>query len=275
MTSLMPRSPVALPAYLTSMEPCGGTAVLVTDTAQALLELGHWGRGRLSATVVGITGSVGKTSTKDLARAALAAGLRTSANERSFNNDQGLPVTILNAPNDVEALVLEMGMRGFGEIRRLCEIGEPSIGVITRIAAAHTELVGGIEGVARAKGELVLALPATGTAILNGDDHRVRALALKRRAPLFAMALEQVMRCRSPMSPLIRWHEHGSRFAHHGDLPVSSLPLVASTWPPMRPQRSPSLLSVASTCKLRLPPWLALGCRHGGWRSLVLLPARL
>ncbi len=153
-----------------------GTAIEVIDTAQALLDLGRWGRSQLSATVIGITGSVGKTSTKDLTRAALAAGLRTAANERSFNNDQGLPVTILNAADDTEALVLEMGMRGLGEIARLCDVGRPEIGVVTRIAAAHTELLGGIEGVARAKGELVRALPAHGTAVLNGDDPWARNL---------------------------------------------------------------------------------------------------
>ncbi|MCU1365652.1 MAG: murF, partial [Ilumatobacteraceae bacterium] len=154
-----------------------GTSIVVADTATALLDLGRWGRGRTTARVIGVTGSVGKTSTKDLARAALAAGLRTAANERSFNNDQGLPVTILNAPDDTEALVLEMGMRGLGEIARLCDVGRPDIGIVTRVAAAHTELLGGIEGVARAKAELVDALPATGTAILNADDPLVAAMA--------------------------------------------------------------------------------------------------
>jgi UDP-N-acetylmuramoyl-tripeptide--D-alanyl-D-alanine ligase len=100
-----------------------------------------------------------------------------TANVRSFNNEQGLPVTILAAPDDVEALVLEMGMRGLGEIARLCQVAKPTIGVVTSVAAAHTERVGGIEGVARAKRELVEALPASGTAILNGDDARVTAMA--------------------------------------------------------------------------------------------------
>ncbi|MSY77016.1 MAG: UDP-N-acetylmuramoylalanyl-D-glutamyl-2, 6-diaminopimelate--D-alanyl-D-alanine ligase, partial [Actinobacteria bacterium] len=109
-------------------------------------------------------------------RAALSAGLRTSANEKSFNNETGLPVTILNSPDDTEALVLEMGMRGFGEIARLCAIGQPTIGLVTRVAAAHTELLGGIDGVARAKSELVAALPANGLAVLNADDHHVLAM---------------------------------------------------------------------------------------------------
>jgi len=168
-------------ATLSQREPGSGTTVVVHDTATALMQLGHWGRLRLTARVVGITGSVGKTSTKDFARTALSAGLRTAANERSFNNEQGLPVTILGAPDDTEALVLEMGMRGFGEIARLCAVGEPHIGVVTRVAAAHTELLGGIEGVARAKAELIEALPTDGTAVLNADDPLVLAMRAAAR----------------------------------------------------------------------------------------------
>jgi len=153
-----------------------GTAIEVADTAQALLALAAWARRRLDARVVGVTGSVGKTSAKDLMAAACGAGRRTMANERSFNNEQGLPVTILNAPDDTEVLILEMGMRGFGHISQLCEIARPDIGVVTLVGHAHTELVGGIEGVAMAKGELIEALPATGTAVLNADDERVAAM---------------------------------------------------------------------------------------------------
>lgn len=165
-------------AYLTSSgSSSGGTAIEVGDTLTALGDLARWGRGRVDGPVVGITGSVGKTSTKDLAAAALGAGLRTCANERSFNNDQGLPITVLEAPPDTEALVLEMGMRGDGEIARLCRIATPTIGVVTAVAEAHSERLGGIEGVARAKAELVTALPSNGSAILNADDARVRAMA--------------------------------------------------------------------------------------------------
>jgi UDP-N-acetylmuramoyl-tripeptide--D-alanyl-D-alanine ligase len=159
-----------------------GTAIEVADTAQALLALAAWARRRLDARVVGVTGSVGKTSAKDLMAAACGAGRRTTANERSFNNEQGLPVTILNSPDDTEVLILEMGMRGFGHISRLCEIARPDIGVVTVVGHAHTELVGGIDGVARAKGELVEALPASGTAVLNADDERVVAMRSRTRA---------------------------------------------------------------------------------------------
>ena len=167
-------------AYLTTGKTFGRTAITVSDTLAALLQLGAWGRNKLDAQlsnrVIGITGSVGKTSTKDFIAAALGSSLRVAANERSFNNDQGLPVTILNAADDVEALVLEMGMRGFGEIARLCTVARPNIGVVTRVASAHTERVGGIDGVARAKSELVVALDALGFAVLNADDERVVAM---------------------------------------------------------------------------------------------------
>ena len=174
-------------AYLTAREPQGRrTAIVVADTLAALMELGKFGRARLDATtngrVVGITGSVGKTSTKDFAHAVLSASLRTASSDKSFNNDQGLPTTILNAPDDTEALVVEMGMRGFGEIARLCSIARPHIGVVTAVAAAHTERVGGLDGVAKAKGELVEALPSSGTAILNADDARVVQMASRTSA---------------------------------------------------------------------------------------------
>lgn len=152
------------------------TAIEVADTAAALMALAGYGRARSDARVVGVTGSVGKTSTKDFVAAACSPALRTTANERSFNNEQGLPVTILNAPDDVEVLVLEMGMRGFGEISTLCEVARPTVGVVTAVGHSHTERVGGIEGVARAKRELVEALPKDGTAILNADDPRVVAM---------------------------------------------------------------------------------------------------
>jgi UDP-N-acetylmuramoyl-tripeptide--D-alanyl-D-alanine ligase len=160
-------------AYLTAREPVGGTAIVVDDTASALMALAGWARDRLDVPVVGVTGSVGKTSAKDLIAAALRSTRRVAANVRSFNNEQGLPVTILGAPDDADVLVLEMGMRGFGEIARLCDVARPTIGVV----GAHTERVGSIDGVERSKRELIEALPADGVAVLNADDERVARMA--------------------------------------------------------------------------------------------------
>ena len=167
-------------------DPGPGTAIEVDDVAEAVSRLARWARerlaGRLGDRIVGITGSVGKTSTKDLTLAALGARWRTWGSPASYNNDWGVPVTMLQSPEDVEALVVEMGMRGFGEIRRLCDLVGPHVGVVTSVAEAHTGRVGGIEGVARAKGELVEALDAPGTAVLNGEDERVTAMAARTSA---------------------------------------------------------------------------------------------
>ena len=182
-------------AYLTQHNPVGRTAIVVDDTLSALLKLGGWARARLEPTVgskvIGITGSVGKTSTKDFIAAALSSELIVSASERSFNNDQGLPVTLLNAADNSQALVLEMGMRGFGEIARLCSIAQPNIGVVTAVAAAHTERVGGIEGVAKAKAEMVQALPSSGYAILNADDDRVRNMGSLTQAQVLTYGVHE------------------------------------------------------------------------------------
>ena len=179
-------------AYLTSrpeiVEGLGGTAIVVDNTAKALIDTARWGRTQFPAStvVIGVTGSVGKTSTKDLIVAALSSAKRVVANVHSFNNEQGLPVTILNAPLTTEVLVLEMGMRGLGQIDDLCRIARPHIGVITRVGEAHTELVGGIEGVAQAKGELIEALPPQGVAILNADDQRVLSMSARSVAPVLS-----------------------------------------------------------------------------------------
>ena len=151
------------------------TCIEVDDCDVALTQLGHHCRERLATTlgarVIGITGSVGKTSTKDFVLAVLRSQfVHAHGPEKSLNNDIGVPVTIINAPDACDALVLEMGMRGHGEITRLCEVGHPNIGVITEVGDAHSERVGGIDGVIRAKAELLKALPQAGMAIVNSDS---------------------------------------------------------------------------------------------------------
>ncbi len=151
------------------------TCVEVDDCDAALTAIGRHCRDRLATTldgrIIGITGSVGKTSTKDLVLAVLKSQFTNAHGpEKSLNNDIGVPVTIVNAPDACDALVLEMGLRGLGEIARLCDVGHPQIGVITEVGDAHSERVGGIEGVVRAKAELLHALPHSGIAIVNSDS---------------------------------------------------------------------------------------------------------
>jgi UDP-N-acetylmuramoyl-tripeptide--D-alanyl-D-alanine ligase len=151
--------------------------VVVADTTEALQQIALAARRDRDPAVVGITGSVGKTTTKDLLHAALARCRRVHASTRSFNNELGVPITLLNAPDDAEVIVTEMGARGIGHIALLCSIAEPSVGVVLAVGAAHTELLGDLEGVARAKGEMVEGLAASGHAVLNADDPRVAAMA--------------------------------------------------------------------------------------------------
>ncbi|MFP5309318.1 MAG: UDP-N-acetylmuramoyl-tripeptide--D-alanyl-D-alanine ligase [Actinomycetes bacterium] len=156
----------------------GGAAVVeVPDTWDAIGVLAAHVRDTVDPLVVGITGSVGKTTTKDLTAAALSAGRRTVAAPGSFNNELGVPLTLLATRPDTEALVVEIGARGRGHIASLTPWVRPDVAIVTAVAGVHLELFGTVEDVAVAKAELVEALDADGTAVLNGADHRVRAMA--------------------------------------------------------------------------------------------------
>ena len=126
-----------------------------TIRSPALQRLATAWRRELDAAVIGVTGSVGKTSTKQLIAALIAPHRRVAANPANFNTEIGLPLAVLAAPEGTEVLVLEMGMRGFGQIDELARIAEPDVGVITNIGPVHLELVGSLAGVARAKAELL------------------------------------------------------------------------------------------------------------------------
>jgi len=145
----------------------GAAATLLPDRPfEAFAALGSLVRDRSNARVVGITGSTGKTSTKDILAALCAPAARTVAAEASFNNEIGVPLTLCRLEPETEVCILELAMRGFGQIADLCRIARPHVGVITNIGPVHLELVGSLEGVQRAKGELVAALPAGGTAVV-------------------------------------------------------------------------------------------------------------
>ena len=148
----------------------GAAATLVPDDAfSALGAIARAVRDRSSARDVGITGSMGKTSTKDLLNALCAPSARTIAAEASYNNEIGVPLTLCRLELDTEVCILELSMRGFGQIAELSEISRPEIGVVTNVGPVHLELVDSLEGVIRAKSELVAALPPGGTAIVPED----------------------------------------------------------------------------------------------------------
>ena len=157
--------------------------VAVADTAVALRQLGAAARDRFAGTVVGITGSVGKTSTKDLLAATLGVAGAVHASPASFNNSIGVPLTLLGATGSERALVAEIGTNAPGEIADLASLARPDVAVVTAVSAAHTEAFGTLEAVAGEKSDLVAALPATGTAVLNADDRHVAAMAARTGAP--------------------------------------------------------------------------------------------
>ncbi len=165
------------------VETTNGTIVRVDDAFTALARLGRAGRdGVPDAIVVGITGSAGKTGTKDLTAAALAPKFQVHASPGSYNNEAGVPLTLLAAPSTTEALVLEMGVRAHGDIAALCAIARPTVGVITNIGLAHAGPLGGRAGVARVKGELLEALDAQGLAVLDADDPETPGLTARTAA---------------------------------------------------------------------------------------------
>ena len=158
--------------------------VIVDSVIESMARVAAWARrDRLAdAAVIGITGSTGKTSTKDLLRAALATNRRVHANDASFNNEIGLPTTLLAAPLATEFVICEMGARFPGNIADLCAIAAPEVGLITNIGTAHAEHLGGPAGVLAVKSELLAALPERGLAVLPADDATLANLRSATRA---------------------------------------------------------------------------------------------
>lgn len=161
----------------------------VDKSVAALQKLAAYWRSQFSAQVIGITGSVGKTSTKELTYLVLAQKYNTLKNQGNLNNEIGLPLTLLELNDSHEQVVLEMGMYDLGEIKTLCQIARPHIGVVTNVGPSHLERLGTIERITQAKQELVEALDETGTAILNLDDPLVMSMRSKTRARIFTYGL--------------------------------------------------------------------------------------
>ena len=182
---------VTRPPEAAALEALGDvTVVLVPDALAGLQAVAGVWRDRFDPLVVGITGSVAKTSTKDATAAVLGAAMPTLRTEGNQNNEVGLPLTLLRLGPEHRAAVLEMGMYVGGEIAALAALGRPSIGIVTAVAPVHLERAGSLAAIEAAKAELVEALPADGTAILNQDDPRVRAFRSRTRASVVTYGLD-------------------------------------------------------------------------------------
>ena len=158
-------------------EPPGMRLIRVADTLAALQQLARQARAKIKFPIIAITGSAGKTTTKETIAALVGAGRPVTRNEGNLNNHIGLPLSVLRMDESAAAGVLEMGMNHAGEIRVLCSIARPDIGVITNVGTAHIENFASQDGIALAKRELIEELGPGGTAVLNYDDPRVRAFA--------------------------------------------------------------------------------------------------
>jgi len=167
----------------------GKPMVRVDDPLRAMQALGRWCRDRAGIPVVAITGSNGKTTTKEMTAAVLATSRRVHKNVGNLNNHIGVPLTLTRLRPDHEALVVEMGMSARGEIRELAELAQPTIGVLTNASAAHLQQLGSVEEVARAKSELAEALPTQGLLVLNADDPLLYPMNRERivRKTLYAL----------------------------------------------------------------------------------------
>jgi UDP-N-acetylmuramoyl-tripeptide--D-alanyl-D-alanine ligase len=220
-------------ALLTSRQ-VDGAQVLVPESPDALDPVIH-AIAKLSAhvrslmrgvEVIGITGSSGKTSTKDMIGQVLSHAAPTHAPAGSLNNELGLPLTLLSAPRDVKFLVAEMGMRGLGHITHLCELAQPTIGVITNVGRAHIGEVGSIEGIAKAKSELVQAIKSSGVVVLNADDERVIAMRELTEATVFTYGFASAADIRAENLQLTAYGSYNFDLVYRGERIPASIPML-------------------------------------------------
>lgn len=179
-----------VPDNLTPPERGSATIFLVKNSLASLQALASYWRAKQRVEVIGITGSVGKTTTKELIAALLSKRYKVIKNEGNLNNEIGLPLILLKLDESHERAVLEMGMYAIGEIALLCQIARPRIGVVTNVGYSHFGRLESLEGIAQAKSELIRSLPKEGIAILNGDDERVHAFNKLTQAQVILYGLQ-------------------------------------------------------------------------------------
>jgi UDP-N-acetylmuramoyl-tripeptide--D-alanyl-D-alanine ligase len=193
------------------VEQSGGSPgeLTVSDSRAALKRLAGWARGHWGGRVAAVTGSAGKTTTKDAIAHLAGVDFTVGRTAGNLNNDVGVPLSILRLPDEARVAVLEIGMNHAGEIRELARIAKPGIGVVTNVGYAHLEFFDSIDGIAAAKRELIEELPADGVAVLNADDERVRFFAGRHggRTVTFGFSEHAEVRAEN-----MRAHGRGTRF---------------------------------------------------------------
>jgi len=203
------------PSPLAPSDPTRPLCLLVEDSLGALQRWAAYWRRQHQVRVVGVTGSVGKTTTKEMIYSVLSRHFRTLKSEGNYNNEIGLPLTLLRLTPHRERVVVEMGMYALGEIAQLAQIAQPVIGVVTNVGPTHLERLRTLERIAQAKRELVEALPPKGVAILNGDDEQVMAMASHTQARVLCYGLRA--ECDVWADGVVSQGLEGVRFRlHHG-----------------------------------------------------------
>jgi len=204
-----------LPLDLAPPDPAQPVCILVEDSLASLQKWAAYWRRQRRVRVVAVTGSVGKTTTKEMIYSVLSRRFRALKSEGNYNNEVGLPLTLLKLTPQHERVVVEMGMYALGEIAQLAQIAQPVIGVVTNVGPTHLERLGTLERIAQAKRELIEALPSRGVAILNGDDARVRAMVDHTTARVMCYGLRPD--CEVWADEIISQGLEGVRFRlHHG-----------------------------------------------------------
>ncbi len=194
------------------------TLLAVANTQQALEQLGAWARKEWGGNVVAVTGSAGKTTTKDIIAAFLEIHRAVGKTVGNLNNHVGVPLSILRIPETAEMAVLELGMNHAGEIAALTRIARPQVGVVTNVGYAHIENFGSVEGIAEAKGELIAGLGAEGIAVLNADDERVSRMAGRHTGRVITYGLSEKADVRARD---VEYSAEGVRF-RVGDVEIES-----------------------------------------------------